>query len=152
MSWLQRNANAVQAVIAASTPILAILAIVGVYWQIDASRTQAEAASAREIYRELVSISMERPELTDPGRCPAFSERELIQYGGYMEYLLYTAEQVLNVTPEWGDVFQEHFENHADFMCTPGDWTGYSPPVQSIIATFQSQHCSQLSACPVAVD
>ncbi|MEM1301574.1 MAG: hypothetical protein AAGH17_03245, partial [Pseudomonadota bacterium] len=58
MAWLKRNAEALQAIGALLTAAVAIAALVGVKWQLDAAERISQAQSAREIYRDFVALSL----------------------------------------------------------------------------------------------
>lgn len=150
--WMGRNSDALQGLGALLTAVVAAVALVGVKLQIDASANQAEAQSAREIYRGFLSLSLSNPDLADPGRCPAFDDRQTTQYEAYLEYMFYTAEQVTKMDPEWDGVFAEVFERHADVICESADWGGYSPSVEAVILETRTTVCPKLSACPVAAE
>jgi hypothetical protein len=58
MSWLNCNSNALQTIAAIIAALVAIVALIGIKFQVDASyRVQ----SANEIYRELLNISVAKP-------------------------------------------------------------------------------------------
>ena len=147
MSWLRRNAEAVQAIGTLLTAALAIVALIGVKWQLDGAERISQAQTAREIYRDFVALSLSNPELADPGLCPEFSDKQDIQYDHFVEYMLYTAEQVIEADPEWASTFEGVLEPHTTYFCATSGWNGYSDPVNALIARVRTANCGMLPAC-----
>ena len=67
--WLESNSRALQALAGLITALLALLALIGVKWQIDASFDSQREQSARDIYREFLNLSISNPEFADPDYC-----------------------------------------------------------------------------------
>jgi hypothetical protein len=138
---LQEYAPAIQAFCAIITALLTLAAVVGVKLQIDASAQQAREQSARDIYREYLNLSISRPELADPDYCKLMSGPQAEGYASYVEYLLYTSEQLLAADPEWEASLGGRLEDHREHLCAIKDWGGYTPAVQGMMTRFQAEEC-----------
>lgn len=141
--WLERHAKAIQALGAIVTMLAAVAALVGVKIQIDASARQAREQSARDIYREFLNLSIARPELAEPNYCEISGSPNEAAYENYLEYTLYTAEQLRSVSPDWDATMLEHLAAHRAALCADGDWSDDSPGVRALITRFRAEQCRQ---------
>lgn len=147
--WLESHAKAIGAAAAIVTMLAAVVALIGVKVQIDASAAQAREQSARDIYREFLSLSIARPELADPNYCALASSPQEVAYENYLEYALYTAEQLGSVSAQWDATMLDHLTAHRAALCAGGDWQDDSPGVQRLIAQFRAKECKQpVEPCP----
>ena len=147
MNWLGRNSNAVQALSAILTALVATAALIGVKYQIDASYRVQREQSAKEIYREMLNISIANPDYASPDFCALKQSPKLAAYESYVEYVLYTAEQVLEMDPGWAATFEGHLESHADYICSTKEWSAHATDVQALVTTFRARHCKAEPAC-----
>lgn len=148
MSWFNRNAAGIEAGAALVTALVAVLALVGVKLQIDASQLQAQEQGARDLYREHLALSMQYPQYADPGTCPAFSENEDLGYAAYVTHLIYTAEETIAADPSWWPVMSQALELHAPFFCEYlGAETGLTDPVRRMLGKIAVQACAEMPAC-----
>ena len=116
--WLTRNAPAIEAIAAMITAIVAIMALVGVVYQVQAADRQSRAQSARDIYREHLSLSVQNPDFAAPADAASLlAGPRAAAYGAYVEHLIYTAEQVMGSEAGWESVFFPLFERHAHYIC-----------------------------------
>ncbi len=148
MSWLRHNGEALQGIGAILTALIAVVALAGVKFQIDAQEKVSREQAAREIYREFLALSIANPELADPGTCPDFDDATSVKYDHYLEHLLYTAEEVMNANPEWEGTFTAAFATHGTAICSETDWSGYTTTVQTVVADVRQNICAKLPACP----
>ncbi|MGJ8625398.1 MAG: hypothetical protein ACSHXB_00450 [Sulfitobacter sp.] len=147
MNWLSRNAAPLEALAAIVTALVAVVALIAIPWQIRATaRLQAEQ-SAREIYREFVALSVQKPQFANPDYC-ALKEHEqhLTAYRYYVEYLYYTAEQVVEISEVWEPIMIGHLDQHTAFICDNADWRGDTDRVKGLIVT-QLLHCTTDPVC-----
>jgi hypothetical protein len=147
MPFLNRNAGAVQAIASILTVILALAALIGVKWQIDAADRIQRAQSARDIYREYLSTAMNKPEFAKPDYCKIADTPQEVGYEHFVEYMLYTAEQTIAVDADWADTFSHTFKGHAQYICTLDNKSGYADSVANLIRTFQTENCKTVPAC-----
>ena len=113
MNWLNRNASAIEALGTITTALVALAVLIAIPWQIRASAALQAEQSARDIYREFVALSVNKPGFADPDYCAIKTDPlRLTAYSYYMEYLLYTAEQVTAVSDTWIPVMQSHLSQH----------------------------------------
>ena len=145
--WIKENAEALEATAAIMMAVVAVAALVGVKLQIDATDRIQQEQAAREIYREFLALSVNKPELADADYCEIDDAKTRIAYEHYVEYLLYTAEHVIEMDEDWYDSIEETLERHDRYICNRSDWHGYSPSVQSLIEDIQENTCTAVPAC-----
>lgn len=141
MQWFERHSTALQGMGALVTAVAAVAALIGIKIQIDASAQQQQEQSARDIYREFLNLSVNKPEFAEPDYCSISNGPNAAAYEDYVSYLLYTTEQMLNTSAEWETTMDEHLIRHRDYICTQQNWSAEAPEVQSLIARFQANHC-----------
>ena len=139
--WLERNGKALQALAALVTAFAAVSALIGIKVQIDANMRQQQVQSARDIYREFLNISISKPEFADPDYCTIKDSKNAGAYENYIEYMLYTADQLLGVSQEWEATMMEHFTDHRDYLCSSKDWSDDSEEIRAIMLRFQNRQC-----------
>lgn len=147
LNFFNRNAGAIQALSAALTVVLALVALLGVKFQIDASERIQRTQSARDIYREFLNLSISRPEFAKPNYCAISGTAQEPAYETYVEYLLYTADQTIAVDPTWETVFFSTLRDHTQYVCTLEDLSDYSEDVQNLINRFHTKHCADIQPC-----
>jgi hypothetical protein len=153
MNWLERNLKAIQAASAIATALIALAALVAVKVQIDASAQLQREQSARDIYREFLTLSIAQPKFAQPKVCALAETPEDAGYDHYLTYLLYASEQVLAVQPDWEPVMAGHLTPHREALCKSRDWLQEAPRVQSLIARFKADQCKGfVSNCPAEQD
>ncbi len=147
-SWLLKNAKLLQSVGVIVTLLAAVAALVGVKMQIDASARQAKEQSARDIYRELLSLSIARPELSAPNYCAIVGTLTESAYENFLEYTLYTAEQLNSVSSDWDATMLDHLSAHRQALCADGDWDDDTRGVRELIGKFRAEQCrAPVEAC-----
>lgn len=140
MNWLRRNAEPLEAIAALITAMVALAALIAIPLQIRANAALQAEQSARDIYREFVALSVNKPNLAAPDYCVLKEDADtLTAYSFYMEYLLYTAEQVTDISVEWEPVMQGHLSQHDAFICDNLDWHGDTGPVAALIVRQRAQ-------------
>ncbi len=139
--WAEQNASALQAISAIVTALAALAALIGIKVQIDANVRQQQEQSARDIYREFLNLSISKPEFADPDYCSIKDSAQSGAYENYVEYLLYTSDQLLAVSPQWEATLMEHLSAHREYLCAPGDWSDDSEQIRTLIGHFQASQC-----------
>lgn len=150
--WLEKHVGAIQAVTAIVTVLLALSALVGVKLQIDASARLQREQSARDIYREFLSLSISKPEFAAPQYCAIIGSPAEAAYESYVEYMLYTAEQSISANPDWQPVFETTMIAHRDYLCTISEWSGYSGEVEEMGRAFKAKQCATPVVCKGAAE
>lgn len=148
--WLHRNAQVIQSAAALVMAAAAVAAAVFVPWQIAANDRVSRGQAAREIYREFLAISIQRPELSARTYCALTSPVERAAYESYVDYLLYTAEQVMDLDPaDWSSVILARLSAHEDYLCTfgPDDLAALTPDVHLLIGDL-TERCDNAPSCP----
>ncbi|MEM1303002.1 MAG: hypothetical protein AAGH17_10485, partial [Pseudomonadota bacterium] len=65
----------------------------------------------------------------------------------FVEYMLYTAEQVIEADPIWTDTFEGVLDPHTTYFCASSGWDGYTDPVNRLIVRLRVSNCGMLPAC-----
>jgi hypothetical protein len=147
VDFLNRNAGAFQAIAAVLTVLLAVAALIGVKLQIDAADKLQRAQSARDIYREYLSLAINKPEFTNPNYCEIVNSPQQTGYEYFVEYIFYAAEQTIQTDVEWTDTFLHTLKDHGQYVCTLNDLTNYGGEVSALIKAFQTTQCKNLTPC-----
>lgn len=143
IGWFDKHGTAVQGIAAAATALIALSALIGVKVQIDAAARTQQEQSARDIYREFLNLSIGKPEFSEPDYCAIKGSPQEASYKNYVDYLLYTSEQMLSVSPEWEGALSEHLESHDQYLCGVSDWSGYPENVGALVTKVKSKVCSK---------
>ncbi len=147
-NWLETYAKALQAAAAIVTMVAAFAALVGVKVQIDANARQQREQSARDIYREYLNLSIAKPEFAHPDYCALRGTPGEDAYEDYVEYMLYTDEQILKALPGWQATLQDRLIPHKELLCSENDWSGDAQEVKALISDFKEKQCKAfVSAC-----
>jgi hypothetical protein len=143
MGWFEKHGNAAQGIAAIATALIALCALVGVKLQIDAAAKTQLAQSARDIYRELLNLSISKPEFSEPNYCATKGGLQEAAYKNYVDYLLYTSEKMLSVSPEWESALSEHLEAHEQYLCGVSNWSNYPENVKAMVKGVKSKVCTK---------
>ena len=143
LGWFDRHSNAVQGIAAVATAVIALSALIGVKVQIDAAARTQQEQSARDIYREFLNLSISKPEFSAPDYCAIRGGPKEMAYKNYLDYLLYTSEQMLAVSPDWENALAEHLEAHEQYLCGVSDWSGYPDSVEAMVTKVKRKVCAK---------
>ncbi|WP_371223730.1 hypothetical protein [Roseovarius sp. 2305UL8-3] len=127
--------------------MIALLALVGVKLQIDSATELADQHSAREIYRGFLQLSIENPQHAQPQSCTGITGPDNPGYEAYLDYLLYTAEQVIALDPAWDPVMENWLQRHSRQLCSIDDLGVDTPQVAALITRLRDQHCADAPVC-----
>lgn len=149
MEFLNRNSGAIQAISAILTVLLALGALIGVKMQIDAADRIQRAQSARDIYREFLNLSVANPKFSDPAYCTIRKGGDYGAYESYVNYLLYTSEQLLSVDEEWKEVLKADLAPHTLAICEMEDAevAGHTDEVQLLLKELRGRNCENPEPC-----
>ena len=116
--WLTRNAAPLEALGALATAFAALTALVVIPYQVgQADRIQRDQ-TAREIYREFLNMTVQKPEVANADYCALKDQNQLVAYSAYVEYLLYTAEQMIDTSEEWRAPMANYLGEHKAYLCS----------------------------------
>lgn len=147
-TWLRKNSEPLEGLAAAITAIAALIALIVIPWQIAAADRITRAQTAREIYREFVGLTVQKPELANADFCAIKDANTKTAYTAYMEYMLYTAEQVMDTNPEdWRGPMTAYLQDHMPFLCAFPGWDQHAESVAGIIAELRLG-CAEVQSCP----
>lgn len=143
-AWLTRNAEALGAVGAIATAFAALTALVVIPYQVaQADRIQRDQ-TAREIYREFLNLTVQKPELANADYCALKDAGQITAYAAYVEYLLYTAEQMIDTSPDWRTPMASYLRDHMAYLCSEDIWDAQSPDIKDLVAelalTCEARH------------
>ncbi|MBD3663513.1 hypothetical protein [Sulfitobacter aestuariivivens] len=142
LNWLNRHATALQALAAVITTLVAVAALVAIPMQINASARLQNEQSARDIYRAFLALSVEQPAFAEPDYCALSKTTDQhTAYRYYVEFLLYTAEQVTETSKSWEPAMQNHLKVHMPFMCNTPGWQGEEAPIAKLIGEMRTIYC-----------
>jgi hypothetical protein len=148
MNWFDRHTKGFQAITGIVTMLIAVAALIGVKVQIDSSARLQQEQSARDIYREFLNLSITQPKYSAPNYCIIEGTPDEAGYDLYVQYLLYTSEQVLTALPDWESTMADHLSDHKELLCSEADWSGDTPQVQGLINRFRAKECKAFkSSC-----
>lgn len=138
-----------QAASAVITALAAVLALIVIPWQLREAERLQQAQSARDIYRDFLNLTVQKPEVATTDLCQTTDPRERVAYEAYVDHLLYTAEQVLEVSADWQAPMQAQINRHRPYLCSWGetDLADFSEPVGALLGAAR-QGCSSTKACP----
>ncbi len=143
IGWFDKHGNAVQGIAAITTALIALSALIGVKVQIDAAAKTQQEQSARDIYREFLNLSISKPEFSEPDYCAIKGGSQEAAYKSYVDYLLYTSEQMLSVSPDWEGALSEHLAAHEQYICGVSDWSGYPENVAALVVRVKNKVCAK---------
>lgn len=93
-------------------------ALMVVPYQISQTDLIQRDQTAREIYREFLNLTVQKPELATADFCTLQDPRERAAYSAYADYLLYTAEQMVETSPDWQRPMAGYLEDHKAYFCS----------------------------------
>jgi hypothetical protein len=133
--WLTRNSEPLQALGAIATAFAAISALIIIPYQVtQADRIQRDQ-TAREIYREFLNLTVQKPELANADYCALKGTKEQTAYAAYVEYLLYTSEQMIDTSPDWRAPMAAYLGDHMTYLCSQDVWD-VQGDVQALVANL----------------
>lgn len=130
------------------TATAAVAAIIVIPWQIAAADRIQRSQTAREIYREFLNLTVQKPEVASADWCALNNPRDKAAYVAYVDFLLYTAEQAIDSDPEWSPVMGAHLSDHLPYLCQLTEDDRADPMVADLLANLQGQ-CRDTPACTV---
>ncbi len=133
-NWLTRNAEALEAVGAIATAFAALTALVVIPYQVAQSDRIQRDQTAREIYREFLNLTVQKPELANADYCALTDPNQITAYAAYVEYLLYTSEQMIDTSPDWRAPMASYLGDHMEYLCSEGIWDAQSPDIRDLVA------------------
>jgi len=148
-AFLTRHALVLQAGGALVTALAAVVALIVVPWQIREADRLQQAQSARDIYRDFLNLTVQKPEVAATDLCSVTGAQQRIAYEAYVDHLLYTAEQVLAVSDDWRAPMQAQLERHRAYVCgwDEAELQAFSEPVVAVLQATR-QACKAVQACP----
>lgn len=148
MTWLARNAPSIEAVAATVTALVAVAALIGVKFQLDEADRLQKAQSAREAYRAHLALAATLPQFAQPAdACELIHSNQAGAYISFVDHLLYSAEQMLDVSEGWEETFLAQLTAHSDYICAEGGPTGETEDTARLISRFKGLSCPTVTTC-----
>lgn len=148
MNWLARNAGAIEAVAATVTALVAVVAIVGIKFQLDAADRLARTQSARDAYRGHLSLASTLPQFAAPTDvCILLESTESGAYTAFVDHLLYSAEQMMDVETGWEATFIEALTPHAPYLCAAALSGPQAANLEMPLSQFRAVSCQDVATC-----
>ncbi|MEM7379084.1 MAG: hypothetical protein AAF460_16480 [Pseudomonadota bacterium] len=148
MSGWARHAAAIEAVAAAVTAAVAVAALVGVKLQLDANDTVQREQSARDAFRAHLVLAVEQPMFARPtDACVLIASDSGGGYAAFVDHLLYSAEQMLEVEVGWDKSFEALLRPHTDYLCSAEAPAGDTAATRDLLAGFRDAHCPVSPTC-----
>lgn len=145
LRFFKANAEALVAISAVVTGLAAVAAVIFVPLQLaEADRIQ-RTQTAREIYREFLNLTVQKPELATADYCAMTAPKDRAAYEAYISYLLYTAEQVLEAEPGWEPTMESWLSDHLPRICTM-EGGFFVPALDALVARVKTG-CAQVVPC-----
>ncbi len=146
--WIKSNATGLEALGAVTTAAVALAALIGVKFQIDANERVQKTQAAKEIYREYLNITIQHPGLSVANYCSIDRAKDRAAYESYVEYLLYTAEQLIEMDNNWEKPMASEISHHTAYICSRSEWQDYAPSVAGLVVSLRAKLCHQAASCP----
>jgi hypothetical protein len=124
-----------------------IVTLIGVKFQVDSSYRLQREQSAKEIYRELLNISIANPDFVAPDYCALKQSPKFPAYESYVDYVLYTAEQVIDMDANWSTTMEQHLVVHSEHLCSVPNIQEQPLSVQGLLKEFALNHCAVKPKC-----
>jgi hypothetical protein len=146
LDWLKRNSEALEALGGIATAFAALTALIVIPYQVAQSDRIQRDQTAREIYREFLNLTVQKPELARADYCSLTDVNQKTAYAAYVEYLLYTSEQMIDTSPEWRGPMASYLEDHMAYLCSEGIWDAQLPDIKDLVAEL-ALSCQPKNQC-----
>ena len=148
MTWINRNAQAIQAVAAVVTAVTAVLAVAGVLIQMRAADDTSRAQTAREAYAAHLLAAVSNPDMAEPAdACALIASPKGAAYAAYVDHLLYASELMLEAEPDWAATFGDSLAPHATLVCNGADAGAFTPDMTAMLEQFRAGTCPDTPTC-----
>lgn len=148
MSWFRRNAEVIEAVAACTTAVVALFALIGVKFQLDATEKLQLAQSARDTYRTHLALAVTHADFAAPlDGCAILESDRVGGYVAFVDHLLYSAEQMLVVEDGWEGTFMNQLSAHQDYICSASGPLGETEKTAALLKQFRGLECSAKPRC-----
>lgn len=79
-------------------------------------------------------MTVQKPDLAHAKYCTLKDPNQITAYTAYVEYLLYTAEQMIDTSPDWRGPMASYLGDHMEYLCSEGIWDAQSPDIRDLVA------------------
>lgn len=146
LGWLKRNSEALEALGGIATAFAAVTALIVIPYQVAQSDRIQRDQTAREIYREFLNLTVQKPELANADYCALTDPDRITAYAAYVEYLLYTSEQMIDTSPDWRVPMASYLQDHMAYLCAEANSDTQSPDIRDLLSDL-SLDCEAEAAC-----
>jgi hypothetical protein len=145
LRFFKAHGEAISKISEVVTGLAALAAVIYVPMQLAEADRLQQTQTAREIYREFLNLTVQKPELATADFCALTEPRERAAYEAYVSYLLYTAEQVLEAEPGWEPTMESWLSDHLPLICTMEG--GFFVPSLDALVTRVRTNCPKIAPC-----
>lgn len=144
LAWLNRHSAALEALGGIATAFAALTALIVIPYQVAQSDRIQRDQTAREIYCEFLNLTVQKPELANADYCALKDANQTTACAAYVECLLYTAEQMIDTSPDWRAPMASYLKDHMPYLCSTGIRDAQSPDIRDLVAelalTCEAKH------------
>lgn len=137
--------------------VLPIIAIVVAVWQINVGRDAQKEATAKQIWREYLSLTFNNASLARVKKqelCEWKHDKESEKYEKYayfVGHLLFSSEEIFLSTKRsegWVATLKDELALHADYLCSEKNWENWVDASFAPIVYAALNDCSGRTMCP----
>lgn len=145
LRFFKAHGEAISKISEVVTGLAALAAVIYVPMQLAEADRLQQTQTAREIYREFLNLTVQKPELATADYCAMTAPKDRAAYEAYVSYLLYTAEQVLEAEPGWEPTMESWLSDHLPLICTMEG--GFFVPALDVLVTRVRTNCPRIAPC-----
>lgn len=146
LAWLKRNSAALSALGGLTAAVAALVALIVIPYQIGQADLIQRDQTAREIYREFLNLTVQKPELAHADYCSMKDANRITAYSAYVDYMLYTAEQMIDTSPTWKAPMARYLSDHLAYLCDETGKEGQASEIRELMSELGLQ-CITATAC-----
>lgn len=143
--WPKYWGNAAQI----AAPIVAAVALFGIYQQVATVERNADLANARTVYMSYSEAGLRYPEFVEPDYAAIKANpKEFVRYKGYVSHMLFAYDEVFAVmdAPEWRAAFEYDLREQMDYLCEENEplfYKQFYPKMQALLAEARATRCKK---------
>ena len=145
LDWLKRIPRRLRRLGGLATAFATVTALIVIPYQVAQSDRIQRDQTAREIYREFLNLTVQKPDSPMP-TLRVDRPKQKTAYAAYVDYLLYTSEQMIDTSPDWRAPMASYLEDHMAYLCSEGVWDALSPDIKDLVAEL-ALSCEAEQAC-----
>ena len=143
--WPKYWGNAAQI----ASPIVAAIALFGIYLQVRTVERNAAIGYARTVYMSYSEAGLRYPQFVEPDWPAIKQDRvEYMRFKNYVSHMLFAYDEVFAVMagPEWRAAFEIDLKPEMPYLCeenTPQYDAQFYPKMRQLLADARAQRCGK---------